>query len=70
MLIRAIIIVITLSLLTAPLSVPPCSDFMFSFMLLMNVFTVQTYFQGNEADSCTLSLLTFISSGFPLAQDA
>lgn len=46
MLIKAIITVITLSLLTAQLSVSPLSKFMFYFMHSMNVFTVRTLFSG------------------------
>lgn len=43
---------------------------MLFFMPLMKVFTVQTYFQGNKADSCTLSFSSPFSSSphlwFPL----
>lgn len=46
MLIKAIITVITLSLLTVPLSVSPLSKFMFYFIHSMKVFTVWTLFSG------------------------
>lgn len=42
----------------------PLYKFMFCFMRFINVFTVQTYFQANEADGCTRSLLSFYP--FPL----
>lgn len=48
----------------------PPFKFMLFFMPLMKVFTVQTYFQGNKADSCTLSFSSPFSSSphlwFPL----